>query len=341
MSERIRIFVWATDTAGCFYQRLKLPLDALVAKYPDEFEVCWSCEPTRALSDPRPNVVIGQRIMGNGTEPDPTWLEMCQSSNLFAVYEIDDDIIDLDPGNTVPYQIFTPNREGTSVNIALADAVIVSTPNLANKIRRDHRWIIDRREVTVAPNCIADGSVIERDGSREGRDHVTIGWAGSMFHQQDFTPELVAQLAAVRDHFGDRVRWVSIGANYLGWGSTFAWGPINVYHNRLEFIDIGIAPIARTPFNASKSWIKALDYMSKGVVPIVEDWGQYPDLVGSDARGEIVPLADDWEGRLIASVEDLQHDAFDHHAIAERAREFQISNQIDLWADVFRKAREL
>lgn len=328
MTDPINIYVWATDTAGCFYQRLRMPLDALERAYPDEFRVCWSCEPKS------PGVVIGQRIMGNGTEPDPRWTGYCQTPGLLAVYEIDDDIIDLDPGNTLPYQIFTPNRYGTIGNIAVSDHVIASTPNLATKIsdlgdgtRPDF--------VTVAPNCIADGFVVDR--AQDIRP-LTIGWAGSMFHQQDFTPDVVRQLAKVRDAHRE-VRWVTIGANYLGWGSHFGWGPIDRYHARLPLVDIGIAPLLRSEFNQSKSWIKALDYMSKGVVPVVEDWGQYPELLDVDQRVGLLVWPDGWAERLSTAIESFSE--FDHAAIAARAREYEISRQVHIWANVFRKARDL
>lgn len=335
MSDRIKIYPWATDTAGCFYQRLKMPLDALERNYPGEFEVCWSCEPKA------PGVVIGQRIMGNGTEPDPRWQAYCQVPGILAVYEIDDDIIDLDPGNTVPYNILMPNRLGTATNIEMCDWLICSTSNLGRKL---HHYIRDGLEdrTSIAPNCVADGFVIERNPDRGARP-ITVGWAGSPFHQQDFTPDVVAQLAAVRDKHPD-VRWVTIGANYLGWGSTFGFGPIDRYHARLSFIDIGIAPLLRSPFNQSKSWIKGLDYMARGVVPVLEDWGQYPELIG-DSGGRAgrlaVDIPDRWGAILDLTIRDLRAGEFDHVAMATRAREFEISNQVHIWADVFRRAREL
>ncbi len=341
---RIKIYPIATDSAGCFYQRLKMPLDALERAYPDEFEVCWHCEAKPGDGDSR-SVVLGQRIMGHGAEPDPRWLELCRDPGIFAVYEIDDDILDLDPGNAVPYSLFMPNRLGTAGNIRAADHVIASTPNLGDKLHRYIReGLADR--TTIAPNCVMDGSVVERESGLRDRP-ITVAWAGSMFHQQDFTPELVGQLAAVRDHFGDAVRWVSIGHNYFGWGSTFGWGPIETYHQRLNFVDIGIAPILRTPFNDQKSHVKALDYMAHGVVPVVEHWGQYIELMDAthseagtlDRYTGLTVRYGDWTETLSKAIVDLQAGFFNHHAIAERAREFEISKQVHRWADVFRLAR--
>lgn len=342
MTDRIKIYVIQTDTAGCWYQRLKMPLEALEQLHGDEFEVCWHCEPKSGAG---PAVVIGQRIMGVGNHADAGWMRLCEDPGILAVYEIDDDIIDLDPGNSVPYSIFTPNREGTIRNILAADTVITSTPNLALKIidiaktRRDSHWPY----AVIAPNCVERVMPAREFTMGKAVGPVTVGWAGSMFHQQDFPPSLLEQLRAVAAAHPD-VRWVSIGADYIRQAvpsaQFFGWGSIQAYHERLKFLDIGIAPIQRTPFNASKSWIKALDYMAHGVVPVVEDWGQYPELVDVDP---MVGLAvdGDWHVGLSAAINGFRDGEFDHAAIAARANEFLIDNQVWRWADVFRRAREL
>lgn len=343
VSDRPEIFIypWATDTAGCFYQRLKLPLEALTARYPEEFRVCWNCEPKPGADGVR-SVVLGQRIPGNGDFSDPRWQQFCDDPGVFTVYEIDDDIFDLDPENVVPYNIFTPNRAGSVANLRAADHVIAATPNLVAKVkelRADPPSIGANDAVTLGVNCIADGSVRLRDRVKDEGEPIVIGWAGSMFHRQDFLPEYVGQLAAVRDAFGPSVAWVTIGADYLGWGSHFGWSDIDSYHRRLDMLDIGIAPLALTPFNASKSWIKGLDYMAAGVVPVLQRWGNYPDLfVDGDGAGFYVDdEPDSWYDTLCEAVVAYQH-GLPLGALAERAGRFEISKQVDTWADVFRLA---
>lgn len=336
--DKIKVYVIQTDTAGCYYQRLRMPLDALERAYPDEFEVCWSCEPKAGDG---PAVVLGQRIMGAGDQPNPGWIDLCENPGILAVYEIDDDIIDLDPGNAVPYSIFTPNRAGTIANIAAADHIISATSNLAAKIGllRRKSDTMTSYGITVAPNCILDGSIVERNDFGAP----TIGWAGSMFHQQDFPPETVEQFARIRDAFPG-ARWVSIGHNYFGWGSTFGWGPISAYHERLRFVDIGLAPIQHTEFNKSKSWIKALDYMAHGVIPVVERWGQYPELVNDGMTGIVVDdeVENPWvEGlQYLLDLDRTEWASLRSHAY-DTAREYQIGNQVHHWAEVFRLAREM
>src|SRR4051812_23188445 len=110
-----RIFVIATDSAGCWWYRLRLPLMALS---PEEFEVVW--EPPFDNWHPG-DIVIGQRIAGRNT----AWLEMCAAEGLETVYDIDDNLLEIDPQNTVPYQIFAPIVGDTSANIAAAQVVTV------------------------------------------------------------------------------------------------------------------------------------------------------------------------------------------------------------------------
>ena len=87
-----RIFAWATDGAGCYFYRLQLPLLHLPA---DRFSI--------SIGAPGPDIhgydiVIGQRI----APPSPLWEELCADPNVLTVYDIDDDLMNIDPANAVP-----------------------------------------------------------------------------------------------------------------------------------------------------------------------------------------------------------------------------------------------
>jgi hypothetical protein len=253
---------------------------------------------------------------------------------MLAVYEIDDDVLDIDPESPDSHRVWAPHREGTLRNIAWADHVIAATRTLAAKVL----WFTDGT-VSVAPNCV------EKVSAPRGRPRaLTIGWGGSWFHEQDFPASLIDQLRAVAEANPD-VRWVSMGADYLRRVTTkasfFGFGTIQQYHDRLAFVDIGIAPLRRTPFNASRSWIRALDYMANGVVPIAENWGQYPQLITSGAFGGIAKDPDDWFYSLSGVIENFRDGNFDPQAIHGRASEYLIDRQVHRWADVFRRARDL
>lgn len=319
------IYALATDSAGCFYQRLQLPLDELVRQHPDRW--AWRVGGLPNGEYPPGSVIIAQRFAGD----QPGWLDLCQRDDVLCVYDLDDDLIDVDPANVVPHSIYAHQREGTIANIAAAHVVTVSTPNLARKIQPINP------DVRVLPNCIAD-DLQRHPGAHSGE--LTIGWAGSMFHAQDFQPQLLADIRAVAQA-NPQVRWVSIGADYLsgavgsGRHTSVGWGSIRDYHLNLSRLDIGIAPLAETEFNASKSWSKVLDYMACGVVPVAQNWGSYPDLIDVGA-GFLV--SESWVDALNHII-DLAPDglaAWRNRARAE-SQKWTISRQVRRWYDIYAK----
>jgi len=273
MSRR-RIWVTATDSAGCWYYRLHLPLTYLD---PDRWEVI-SRGPTcgELIAG---DVVIGQRL----ADDNAAWREMGQRDDVTTVYDLDDNLMAVDPGNTIPYSLYGRPEvvEAIRRNLAAAHVVTVTTRALADVVREINP------NVVVLENCVAPDRV---------QMHVpnpvpTIGWAGSPFHAQDWFGSDVAALQSIVREFGDRVAFRTIGADYMGVPNRHSgWTTMDQYWAHLDF-DIGIAPLADTPFNACKSWIKALEYMARGVVPVVPDIGQYSELIKDEENGLIYPGA--------------------------------------------------
>ena len=313
----IHIYPLATDTAGCWYQRLHLPLTHLD---PNEFEVHWN---PPAVYEPG-SVIVAQRFAGD----NPAWRDLCARDDLLCVYDLDDDLVDLDYDNTIPYTLYHPQREGTIANITAAHVVTVATPRLAIKVRR---W---NPRVVVLPNCIHPDRLTV---PRPPRISITVGWAGSMFHQQDFTPAVVAALQRVRQA-RPQVQWASIGADYLAGipNTHYPWGTIERYHQALFALDIGIAPLNPTPFNDGKSWIKCLDYQAAGVVPVAPWWGQYPQLIWHGVNGYLGIDESDMAIHLLELTADRNQ--LDEMSVKarENAAEWTIDKHIEDWANVYR-----
>jgi hypothetical protein len=334
----IRIYPVATDTAGCFYQRLKMPLDALARMFSDEFEVCWNCEP-------KDGIVLGQRLTGSGDQPNAQWQIWAERDDLALVYEIDDDILNIDPGNAVPYAVFAPHREGTAKTIAMSDAVIASTVGLMESLARDLG--ASAPPIHIAYNCVENVSDIDFGAIHLGHPEAVI-WAGSQFHGQDFPGVTIDELESVaRAH--PRVGWVSIGANYLPWAKSIGWSDIPGYHRNLAMFagtGIGIAPLLSSRFNESKSWIKALDYAAHGIVPIVPPIGGYwhaaADLVdpfaltfGLGLEGAPSTYGEALDTYLSGDREVRLSNAIRVH---EAAKAWTIDKQVWRWVGVFRDA---
>ena len=105
----------------------------------------------------------------------------------------------------------------------------------------------------------------------------------------------------------------------------------------LDF-DIGIAPLARTEFNASKSWAKLLEYGARGIPAVATRWGQYPEwfrLPGDDPPGILVDDPTEIPDAL-AVLSDHDTRARMGSAARERAAMFTTEGNTHRWADALR-----
>ena len=314
-----RVYVIMTDTAGCYWYRLHTPLRAL---NPEEFQVYW--QPPPAGNRLPGDVVIGQRIAGENS----AWMEMCADPDLLAVYDLDDDLLNIDPENAVPYSIYKDQVESTQDNIAAADVVTVSSQKLADLVCQINP------EVVVLPNCLREEWL--RTPILGNGGPITVGWAGSMFHRQDWPSEVNQQLAWIRAT-DTRFQFHMIGADYtngiLG-ARVSGWSTMETYNNTLDF-DIGLGVLNNTPFNQRKSWIKALEYMGKGIVPVMPYIGQYPQLIEHGVNGYLYRNLD----MLHTYLEDLRDDRARYNmACSARltAEDWLIDAQVDRWERVYR-----
>jgi hypothetical protein len=324
-----RIWVVATDGAGCFWYRLKTPLEALDS---ERFEVIW--RGPAGHNDLRSgDVLIGQRIAADNA----AWLEFCARTDILTVYDLDDNLLDIDPANAVPYSIYAPQVAGTAASIAAASVVTVSTSALADVVR------LFNPSVAVLPNCLPDAWLEPCNIGPSDDGLIWIGWAGSMFHQQDWSPELVHELAELKAD-DSRIRYHMIGANYIGaLADRFSpWATMDALHATLDF-DLGIAPLGFSRFNESKSWIKALEYAGRGIPFLGSFVGQYPDWLDgnghSGARaGELVAEGESWYRALrwmtSSTAPTLVQRA---EAAYELAHKWTISQQIHRWTEVYER----
>lgn len=313
-----KIYVIATDAAACFYYRLHLPLTRL---NPAEFQVIWA-PPDHPTSLQPGDVVIGQRIAGLNT----AWREMCERPGVLSVYDIDDNLLEIDPANTVPFQIYAPQAEDTALNIQAASVVTCPTPALRHCLSH-----LNSR-IEVLPNCIDPATLAS---VKMPHDEIIVGWAGSMFHHQDWhdLPTQLVEYARAEP----RARFHMIGANYVAGAvpTRFTgWTTMDRYWAAMDF-DIGVAPLSHTVFNACKSWIKVLEYAAQGVPAVATNIGQYQDFIEHGINGFLVGDNERWVEYLIALSDDTFRAQMSDAAQA-KASEWTIDKQVSRWEAVYR-----
>jgi glycosyltransferase involved in cell wall biosynthesis len=312
-----RVFAWITDTAGVFHYRVKTPLTELSTL--DGWDATWGA-PGSDIHDY--DVVIGQRIAGHSS----LWEALCADPNVLAVYDIDDDLLNIDPANTVPYSTYAPIRDATQRNIALADVVTAATPKLASYLESINPHTL------VLPNCVPNYLPY---GKRQwSSDRFTVGWAGSMFHHQDWShiPQRLVEIWRQLPH----VDFHMMGADYTGGAvptRVSGWSTVDAYYSRLDF-NVGIAPITQTPFNERKSWIKLLEYAAHGIPAVATDAGQYPEWIEHGHNGFLVGRDSDWVDYVLALTDDELHATMSAAALA-KAREYTIERQIHHWVSAY------
>lgn len=306
------------DGTACGYYRIRLPFDTMKANG-------VNAEYVREGTAPDGSIVVGQRVGDVGFMMH--WLKARQNHKL--VWETDDDLWTIDPGNFRAIRNFTPEKlDELGKAASVAHMITVSTEPLAEVMRQFNP------NVWVLPNHV-DGRLF--DLVRPRRDRLTVGWAGGDSHRTDW--EMVAPRLRRFLSRNPDVDFHSIGANYLiankvrgrhtGWSSDL-FG----YYQNIDF-DIGIAPLTFNAFNRSKSAIKALEYAALGIPVIASDVEPYQAFVIDGVTGFLVSKDHEWEARL----RDLTHD---HElretmgaAAKEHARKWSIDVGWKLWADAY------
>lgn len=317
----------ADGVAGCGYYRMLLPLGEL-GRHGHRVEICdsWDDERLKRLVDF--DVMVGQRL-GEPGEFD-VWNAIAAHCRI--VYEVDDNLFDVDPTNLRAYpKLSNPTlRRDMARCVAMADLVTVSTEPLVEVLGQYNP------NVVVLPNHV-DAALLELERPR--RERLTIGWSGGDSHILDLqvvAPHLrrfLAQNPNVDMHFvgTDYSRLVRRECRF----TPFQYGVWNYYPN-LDF-DIGLAPLAGNVFNRSKSHIRVLEYAALGIPVIASDCPAYADTVIDGVTGFLVRYDHEWQARL----RDLTNDEAMRAEMGVKAREHAASWAIQdgwrLWQDAYER----
>lgn len=352
----MRVKLFAADSAGCGYYRMRLPGAAAQAGCADvEITVVESIEDEGALvirlagrigdthvtsvDDPECDVIVLQRPMNRQlVEAIP----LIQAWGTAVVVEVDDDFSRVHPKNPAWKGIqphLSPDNNLLWFNLAaqMADLVTVSTPALTKRYGAHGR-------VRELPNYIPESYLsVKRETENECLE---LGWPGNAkVHPGDLKVVGNSVLNLVQEgyHFraiGTKQTFTDLKIEgafpLLGRTTLVDWVSLEEYPAAVAQIDVGIAPLALTPFNRAKSWLKGLEYAALGIPFVASDLPEYRKLQRLGA-GSIASVPSSWETQLRHLIEDDEHRALCAEEGRAVASELTIEKHawrwLQAWAD--------
>jgi hypothetical protein len=271
---------------------------------------------------------------------------MARAGKSKLVFEIDDDLLNIDPSNKQAmdfYDTETLQRKSAYAdaghqqrlieNITVADLVTVTTEPLADLVSQ---W---NKNVAILPNMIP-AWMLEHDVPRNDA-RVTIGYGASPSHTRDFG-EVAKPLKRVLQRFGDAIEFHNIGVDYTsrvgsnrGRTRFSPWfGTVEDYLRAVDF-DLAITPLRPSTFNNSKSDLKLLECSALGIPSIVSGTGPYERSVLAGAPARVANDHKAWEANLV----ELIQSPTDREQLGKEAREWAATRTIEAnawrWAEAY------
>jgi glycosyltransferase involved in cell wall biosynthesis len=278
------------------------------------------------------DVVVAQRTCEPG--PSGIWQRTARAGHSKLVFEIDDDLWNVDPSNRASYGFYDADRRRRLVeNITVADLVTVTTEPLADLVSQ---W---NPNVVILPNMVP-AWMLTHDRPRNA-SRVTIGWGGGPSHSRDFG-EVARPLKRILQRFGDAVEFHNIGEDYSarvasnrGRTRFSPWcDSVGDYLRTVDY-DIAATPLRPSVFNDSKSDLKLLEASALGIPSIVSDTGPYERAVLGGAPALTATTHREWEERLV----ELIQSPTDREQLGKEAREWASKRTVEgnahLWADAY------
>jgi len=288
----------------CAYIRLLQPLD-----HPDiggDFDLVLADAKEALRYDA--DIIATQRYAVGDLDAANALVRHCRQRDIKLLYDLDDDLLHT-PRSHPDARLLRPKARVVSRLVRDADAVWVSTPALAASLADL------RPDALVAGNGLDERLWLAPPPAAPRQGPVRILFMGTQTHDADLAivEEALERLKAV---FGEQVSVELLGISRRGdlppWmkrlgmpAHTTASYPGFVEWITQQHWDIGIAPLADTAFNRSKSGIKALDYAALGLPVLASDRPAYRGTPADGPGGWLLPdETDAWFVALARLVRD-------------------------------------
>ena len=342
----MKIHALRADNQACGLYRIQLPLEhaeregLVEATISTDLPADVVLEPDGTVTVERVNVdadiIIFQRPLLGAMLPA---IEQAQAQGIACVVELDDDLSAVDPDN-LAYRAVHPKYSPVSNHEHLlraarrADWVTASTPAIARKFAPHGRVSVVRNSL---PSSVFD---IEKKFA----DPARVGWTGSLAtHPHDLSQvgvHLRTVLQNTRAPFsmlgeGDGVREQLRFDDSIAF-TCYSWVDLDNCHEALsETIDVGVVPLALTPFNQAKSYLKGLEMAGLGIPFVASDTEEYRYL-SSLGAGTIARKGLQWQKSLKRLITDrdwlLEESARTRNAVRELTYENTVEDWMHAWS---------
>lgn len=255
--------------------------------------------------------------------------------DLKIVVEQDDQIeVDKDNPHYKEHQV-KQAAEVVKITMEIADLVTTTTKYLAKELSQYSK------NVRVLPNYL-DMEYWDLPKQHRESEQLRIGWAGSITHLSD-----LAMIAPVIESLGaefPEVKWIFVGEPraeklFTKLNAEYMLGvPFESWSHRLHGLqlDIGIAPLRRTPFNKCKSNIKFLEYAVAKIPGVYSKVVYDRKNFDSRFRGIVADNLTDWRTaihNLIVS-KNLRRDIA-NSAYAHVRQQYDIRERVYKWIEAY------
>lgn len=338
----MKVIVYPADAWGCGAFRMRWPGEACAKAGHDvtvveprdrKLKVVMEGDTVKDVLDVDADVVVLQRVTHAYMAQA---VAVMRAKGITVVVDVDDDLSSIHPSNPA----WAVHRPGAGLhswhNVALAcrnaSLVTVSTPALLNVYARHGRG-------HVLHNYLPD---MYYGLPRE--DSGVIGWPGS-YHSHPNDPESVGGAIArlVEEGAEFVMRGDSTGAGRaFGLAADPAGGGVSVeeWPRAVAELGIGIAPLADTKFNASKSWLKAAELSACGVPWVASPRAEYRRLHAMGA-GVLADRPRTWYRELKRLRESAVMRAELSEAGRAVAEQLRLRDHAWRWAEAWSRAYEM
>ena len=187
--------------------------------------------------------------------------------------------------------------------------MVVATAHVADLVTTTNELLVEQFNAAGVTNVVTIDNHLERNmfgfGSKSKHDGVVIGWIAGREHALDLERVPVAQALERLLDTHPALRVVNVGTPLPIRSERLEYIPHVEYPDLLKVIgriDIGLAPLADTQFNRSRSNVKLKEYGSGGAAWCASPVGPYSTL--GESEGGLLVNDHEWHpvlDRLIRS----------------------------------------